>query len=653
MRKVATFLTAALCLAWVGIAKAQTAPDAFKDVEKSHWAYEATESLRSKGILVGYPDTYFRGKRTLTRYEFAVALDRALKTIQAVKGDRGDAGSTGEKGDTGPVGDKGETGDAGPAGVTPEELATLKALTNEFKDELASLGNNVKAINARLDGLTKDVADINARLNKMPVISGGAFVGFRNNSGNLRGFDRDGRTLANDNVVVHDFLLGVKANIAGGAVLDAAMTVNNYKNYLGGDFATPGYLGGGNISDFTNTNPGSDTYIHHLTITAPFNSFGREGGLTVGRFGQQVSKLTLWKPDFDTYFQNPFENDGLYYMDGAKVKANFGSLGMELFAGQTKTVQGTNYGSSNARSMGYYGDAINSPFAGSSMMPSLFESTAGSLLVDQMVGLNFNLPFHYLKGGSISGGVIDLNGTGYSPSEDRFKNVYVYNVGANVNLTDRITFNGEWAKSVLGNGKFNDFNKFNPGGQNNAFDATVGYKSGSFDLNAGYKYIDPMFYAPGYWGKIGNWYNPTNIQGPTFRAAYEFSPSLGMNVGGDFFSAARNRGPNNLTMNDDIHRILAGLRWDISKSFRTTVDWEGVYYSFGKNGFGGGPATVHPTQHFITLGTGYNMTSSTLIKLDYQMGMFDAHGFAPANAINNGLMKSNFNTFTGSVAVKF
>ena len=78
MRKVLTFLGASLVIVLAMPAFAQQA-EPFKDVPTDHWAYQAVESLREKGIVIGYPDGYFRGKRTLTRYEFAVALDRALK----------------------------------------------------------------------------------------------------------------------------------------------------------------------------------------------------------------------------------------------------------------------------------------------------------------------------------------------------------------------------------------------------------------------------------------------------------------------------------------------------------------------------------------------------------------------------------------------
>src|SRR5437016_11058740 len=134
MRKVLTFLGAAAALAWVIPASAQQAPDMFKDLDTSHWAYQAVENLRAKNIVVGYPDGYFRGRRTLTRYEFAVALDRALKKINVIPGPAGPQGPGGGRGE------RGATGERGPVGVSQEELATLRRLMQEFSDELKALG---------------------------------------------------------------------------------------------------------------------------------------------------------------------------------------------------------------------------------------------------------------------------------------------------------------------------------------------------------------------------------------------------------------------------------------------------------------------------------------------------------------------------------
>src|SRR2546430_7762854 len=131
MGKVLTFLTASLSLGLAATAFAQAPPDMFKDVDKSHWAYEATESLRSKGILIGYPDGYFRGKRTLTRYEFAVALERLLQNLPA-----GTVGPQGPPGPAGPAGPPGEKGEVGPPGMNPEEVQKLMRLNPQFQNQL-------------------------------------------------------------------------------------------------------------------------------------------------------------------------------------------------------------------------------------------------------------------------------------------------------------------------------------------------------------------------------------------------------------------------------------------------------------------------------------------------------------------------------------
>ncbi|MDU4559262.1 MAG: S-layer homology domain-containing protein, partial [Negativicoccus succinicivorans] len=50
----------------------------FPDVPENHWAYEYVNGLREQGIIEGYPDGNFAGDRSMTRYEFAAMLYRAL-----------------------------------------------------------------------------------------------------------------------------------------------------------------------------------------------------------------------------------------------------------------------------------------------------------------------------------------------------------------------------------------------------------------------------------------------------------------------------------------------------------------------------------------------------------------------------------------------
>ena len=51
----------------------------FPDIPENHWAYEYIHSLAAKGIVEGYPDGNFGGDRTMTRYEFATMLFRAME----------------------------------------------------------------------------------------------------------------------------------------------------------------------------------------------------------------------------------------------------------------------------------------------------------------------------------------------------------------------------------------------------------------------------------------------------------------------------------------------------------------------------------------------------------------------------------------------
>lgn len=50
----------------------------YSDLPKDHWAYDFVKKLSDKGYLNGYPDGTFKGDAKMTRYEFAVALWRAV-----------------------------------------------------------------------------------------------------------------------------------------------------------------------------------------------------------------------------------------------------------------------------------------------------------------------------------------------------------------------------------------------------------------------------------------------------------------------------------------------------------------------------------------------------------------------------------------------
>ena len=51
----------------------------FPDVPANHWAYEAVNDMVKRGLVIGYEDGQFKGDRTMTRYEFAMIVERAIQ----------------------------------------------------------------------------------------------------------------------------------------------------------------------------------------------------------------------------------------------------------------------------------------------------------------------------------------------------------------------------------------------------------------------------------------------------------------------------------------------------------------------------------------------------------------------------------------------
>ena len=52
------------------------------DVQPTDWAFQALQSLVERyGCIAGYPDSTYRGNRTMTRYEFAAGLNACLDRI--------------------------------------------------------------------------------------------------------------------------------------------------------------------------------------------------------------------------------------------------------------------------------------------------------------------------------------------------------------------------------------------------------------------------------------------------------------------------------------------------------------------------------------------------------------------------------------------
>lgn len=104
-----------------------TSVSQLNDVKSTDWAFTALQSLVERyGTIAGYPDSTFRGKQVLTRYEFAAGLNTALDKVNEII-------SSG-------LADK----------VSKEDLATIQKLQEDFAAELATLRGRVDSLDEKV-----------------------------------------------------------------------------------------------------------------------------------------------------------------------------------------------------------------------------------------------------------------------------------------------------------------------------------------------------------------------------------------------------------------------------------------------------------------------------------------------------------------------
>ncbi|NLA57923.1 MAG: hypothetical protein GX855_03335, partial [Firmicutes bacterium] len=102
-----------------GFAFAQQTSQQISDVPPDHWAYEGVQKLVQEGYLALYSDGTFQGQRSVDRYTLASVVGRLLVEIEK-----------------------------GQLGVTQEDLALLRTLSTEFRDELVRWYNQREELSA-------------------------------------------------------------------------------------------------------------------------------------------------------------------------------------------------------------------------------------------------------------------------------------------------------------------------------------------------------------------------------------------------------------------------------------------------------------------------------------------------------------------------
>ena len=187
-KKALAILTGLTLSAGLGSTAFAASADSFTDVPKDHWAYQALDYLAKEGVIDGMGDSTFQGGRTMTRYEMASIVAKAMQKKDVSFGDK----------------------------------AVLDKLSAEYAGELDTL-------NKKVDANTKAIKDLNAKTDKFKI-----WGMARVQAGDDNGLVRDGRNATYNNRFYMDLEGSMKIN----DYATARFTVEKNAHYRDKEYAT-------------------------------------------------------------------------------------------------------------------------------------------------------------------------------------------------------------------------------------------------------------------------------------------------------------------------------------------------------------------------------------------------------------------------------
>jgi len=634
------------------------AQDNFPDVPDNHWAYEALARLKKDGLLVGYPDGLFRGNRPASRYELAVAIHATYVHLKSI--------TDGLQAEI----DQIKNGDmAGQIQALKDAVAqlqdevnsmkgwgadidNLKKLADQFQKELASLGVDV-------EGLKKDLADLSKRVgvleaHRLPFdIHGDAsfYLIGGNSSGRKFGLTETGQ-LVGDRLATGSSLVttitssavkrptdpftsntlvpaGIDQDSAIYHELTLRITSNNDTGpKWHGDIVIGDLLGSSQAPTQVNTaaptSPFSvateSVYVQDLAVDFDTSIAGQGLAAELGRTGYEVDPYIFKRPDVLPYFTNDRWSDGKYYFDGGILGFHWSGVKLDIFGGkanQETSTTGLNYETLAVGKVGVGASGLGLSYG------------YGAIPVSQELGLNLGVPLGqngkldlaYIWFGSNTGdnvsGVLASGAASGWPAANRAD---VYGGDVKYNFGGGFKFNGGYSASDLDEGSHSLTSR-----KNYAWHAGLGYDAAKWGADIGYRQILPQFGAPGDWGRIGTWWNPTDIEGPwanahvklsdqfTLKASAEWDQGTGSTI--NLPAAFGGGSVKGLTSSDTIADYKADLGYKLNDAWDFDLGFEYVpIHSPGSN---------NPYESWYNFGLGYNLSDQARLSFLYQYSAAD------------------------------
>lgn len=621
-----------------GLFSAVIAQDQFPDVPENHWAYEALANMKKNGLLVGYPDGLFRGGRPATRYEMAVAIHATYQYLKNITD--GLAGEIAKMGKGEPYNDTAIKDalaalqrDMAAMKGWGDDIANLKRMAATFEKELASLGVDVEA-------MKKDLKDLNDRVTKLeknalPITVHGDVnffmaAGASGKAGGVRtsGLTTDGRPVGmltngrlvgmeEDLSVFHEANLKIAGTNEEGPKWHATMQIGNL--FSAGGYRPGGAMGGG-FRDGGNTN------VVFTEAVAEFDTsmMGQGVSAKVGRFGWKTSHYIFQRPDTTPYYSQEGWDNHMHTVDGAQLGFSFGAAKLGVVVGRTNSGQnGTNPGSS-----------LSSVNLGAGGIANVGAGLVGGMAADNLLGFDLGVPLG-------ENGNLNLSYLFHTSRRDTIpagaNRAQVFGAELGWGFGDNFKLDAGYAQSNTFNGNGSVIKR-----DNYAWHVKVGYEAERWGIGAGFREIMPDYIGAGDWGRIGTWWNPTDIRGFHVGGHFNLSDALTLSAKGEFYEGTNKqsiRTANNLVSGDKINRYVIGLDYTINESWGAMLGLENV--DMRPNGGG-----AKPFQRWYNIGLGWKMSDMAKVNFLWQISDADTRTGLPGSRNRGSLL-------TTQLSIKF
>ncbi|GMV87677.1 MAG: hypothetical protein AMXMBFR81_06080 [Chthonomonas sp.] len=667
-------LSATLCFGVVAPVLAQGRPVP-PDVSETHWAYDALKELFNKGLLKGYPDGLFRGPRPASRYEMAYALHSLYDYLMKLNN-----GQQRQIDDLiarlGRVESRPQTGADHSADIRAirDELArmknqndemakwkpeidNLKRMASTFERELSRLGVDVEQMKKDLSGLSGRMDELEKRLNvqvngtiDFVTISGKGQSGNQPITvdgrlpGMVPGFPINRSGLITGATAFHEAAITMKGTNKEGPKWQGTFV---YGNMLSAPAVTNGLFHDGFGTQGTITagaayqEGAGDLYIQDLNVSFDASILGNNTSVKIGRLGYKISPYVFQRGDNTPYFKNDRWDSGEHVLTGGVAGFKFGGVNLDLFFGRTSGNQSVN----GVEISPVFAGQLGSVLAGGARPTGYGGFSAATLMVDRVLGANVNVPLSDKGNINLSYIINRSNTTLYAGTANQVNAVDVMAATANYKFGS-LAVEGGYSKSVLKN-----FNKSRFDSDNAAVFAKAKYSNDKWGLYAGYRNIGPNFGAAGAWGRIGMWWNPTDIEGLNVGGHFKLNEDLTLSASGEFLKGLGKTVTTpggavaGLGKDDKINSFKAGLDWHFSPNWNLMLGYERVEWDMDA-------LTVKPNENWFRAGVGYRLSDNAKLSLLAEISDVDAKGVGYFNPFP-GMGRAKGAFVTSQLSAKF